>query len=171
MHNKSRKLAYLLRHDKEYGFDRRGWRAVADLVENHGYTFDELCHIVESNDKQRFEFSDNMSMIRARQGHSVHVDVELEEKEPPAILYHGTAKKNIESIFNNGISPGKRLYVHLSAEKETAIKVGKRHGEPAVLAIDTKRMRENGIKFYLSRNGVWLTEFIDSKFLNMQNNG
>ena len=90
--NKNGKLAYLLRHDKEYNYDRKGWRTVADLVENHGYTFDELCHIVESNDKQRFEFSDNMSMIRARQGHSVDVDVELEEKEPPAILYQEKKK-------------------------------------------------------------------------------
>jgi putative RNA 2'-phosphotransferase len=167
MHNKSRKLAYLLRHDKEYDFDGRGWRTVADLVENHGFTFAELHHIVTSNNKQRFEFSDKMSMIRARQGHSVDVDAELEEKVPPAILYHGTAKKNIESILNNGISPGKRLHVHLSAEKETAIKVGKRHGEPAVLAIDTKRMCEKGIKFYLSRNGVWLTEYVATEFINL----
>ena len=167
MHNKSHKLAYLLRHDKEYIFDRQGWRTVADLVENHGFTFNELCHIVASNDKQRFEFSDNISMIRARQGHTIDVDVELEEKEPPAILYHGTAKKNIESILDNGISPGKRLYVHLSAEKETAIKVGKRHGEPAVLAIDTKRMCEKGIKFYLSRNVVWLTEYVAAEFINL----
>ena len=163
--NKNGKLAYLLRHDKEYDFYGRGWRTVADLVENHGYTFDELCHIVESNDKQRFEFSDDISMIRARQGHSVDVDVELEEKEPPAILYHGTAKKNIESILRNGISPGKRLHVHLSQDKESAIKIGKRHGEPAVLAIDTKRMRENGIKFYLSRNGVWLTDCVTAEFI------
>ena len=167
MHNKSRKLAYLLRHDKEYDFDQRGWRTVADLVGNHGFTIEELSEIVGTDDKQRFEFSDNMTMIRARQGHSVSVDAELEEKEPPAILYHGTAKKNIESIQTNGILPVKRLYVHLSEKEETAINVGRRHGEPIVFAIDAKRMHENRIRFYLSRNGVWLTEFVDSEFLSL----
>lgn len=84
---KGKRLSYLLRHDKEYAFDKHGWREVSDLIKNHHYTMQELEEIVETNDKKRYEFSDDKKKIRARQGHSVNVDVELEEKTPPDILY------------------------------------------------------------------------------------
>lgn len=162
---RGKKLSYLLRHDKSYPFDEHGWREVSDLVTNHGFTLEELREIVATNNKQRYEFSEDMTCIRARQGHSIQVDVELAEATPPDILYHGTAKAFVESIMSQGIQKGKRLYVHLSTTIDMATKVGERHGEPVVLAIDAKRMHEDGIKFFLSRNGVWLTDFVDAKYI------
>lgn len=158
-------LSYLLRHDKSFPFDEHGWREVSDLVANHGFTLEELREIVATNNKQRYEFSEDMTRIRARQGHSIQVDVELAEAAPPDILYHGTAKAFVKSIMIQGILNGKRLYVHLSTTIDMATKVGERHGEPAVLIIDAKRMHEDGIKFFLSRNDVWLTEFVEAKYI------
>ena len=162
---RGKKLSYLLRHDKSYTFGEHGWRAVSDLVANHGFTMEELREIVATNNKQRYEFSEDMTSIRARQGHSIQVDVELAEATPPDMLYHGTAKAFVESIMSQGIQKGKRLYVHLSSTIEATTKVGARHGEPVVLCIDAKRMHEDGIKFFLSRNGVWLTEFVDAQYI------
>lgn len=162
---RSKKLSYLLRHDKSYAFDEHGWREVSDLVANHGFTLEELREIVATNNKQRYEFSEDMTRIRARQGHSIQVDVELAEAAPPDILYHGTAKAFVKSIMSQGILNGKRLYVHLSTTIDMATKVGERHGEPVVLVIDAKRMSEDGNKFFLSRNGVWLTEFVEAKYI------
>lgn len=162
---RSKKLSYLLRHDKSYAFDEHGWREVSDLVANHGFTMEELREIVANNNKQRYEFSEDMTRIRARQGHSIQVDVELAEAIPPDVLYHGTAKDFVDSIMMQGILKGKRLYVHLSTTVDMATKVGERHGEPVVLTIDAKRMSEDGIRFFLSRNGVWLTEFVDAKYI------
>jgi len=163
---RGKRLAFLLRHDKSYSFDHYGWREVSDLMTNHGYTMEELTEIVVTNNKQRFEFSEDKSRIRARQGHSVHVDVELEEKIPPDVLYHGTAKAFLDSILEKGIIKGNRLYVHLSTTKETATNVGKRHGEPVVLVIDAKKMFEDGQRFFLSRNGVWLIDYVDVKYIS-----
>lgn len=162
---KGKRLSYLLRHDKEYSFDKHGWRDVSDLIKNHHYSMQELEEIVETNDKKRYEFSDDKKKIRARQGHSINVDVELEEKTPPDILYHGTATKFLESIYKNGINSGNRLYVHLSNDEETAVKVGSRHGNPYVLKIDANKMFNDGNKFYLSNNDVWLTKFVDKKYI------
>ena len=130
------RLAFLLRHDKNYQFDEHGWREISDLITHHGYTMDELKEIVATNNKQRFEFSEDMTRIRARQGHSVQVDVELEEMLPPDILYHGTGEQSLASIMEQGINKGNRLYVHLSKTSETAVNVGKRHGKPVVLVIN-----------------------------------
>lgn len=162
---RGKKLSYLLRHDKSYAFDEHGWREVNDLVVNHGFTMEELREIMATNNKQRYEFSDDMTRIRARQGHSIQVDVELAEATPPDMLYHGTAKDFVKSIMSQGIQKGKRLYVHLSTTIEAATKVGVRHGEPVVLVINTKRMHEDGFKFLLSRNNVWLTDFVDDKYI------
>lgn len=162
---KGKHLAFLLRHDTEYQFDEHGWREVSDLIKNHGYTMKELEDIVETNNKQRYEFSNDKKKIRARQGHSINVDVELKEATPPDILYHGTATRFLSSILKQGIVKGTRLYVHLSDNIETAEKVGSRHGTPVVLSLDTKRMVADGIKFYLSNNNVWLTEYVDSKYV------
>lgn len=162
--HKSKHLAFLLRHDTEYCFDRHGWREVSDLIKNHGYSKAELEEIVATNDKQRYEFNEQHTKIRARQGHSIDVDVELKETTPPDVLYHGTATKFLSSIYDKGILCETRLYVHLSSTKETAMKVGERHGTPYVLSIDAKKMSQDGIKFYLSRNGVWLTKYVDKKY-------
>lgn len=163
---KGKLLAFLLRHDKMYDFDQHGWRKVSDLTENHGFTVSELEEIVEKDNKNRYEFSDDKSSIRARQGHSISVDVDLEEKTPPDVLYHGTASRFISSIMDRGIMKMTRLYVHLSAMFDTAINVGMRHGSPAIITIDSKKMASDGCKFYLSTNGVWLTDFVDVKYIN-----
>ena len=162
---KSKRLAFLLRHDEEYQFDEHGWREVSDLIANHGYTMELLDEIVETNIKKRYEYSEDKSKIRARQGHSINVDVELKETTPPDILYHGTAETMVPAILKEGIIKVSRLHVHLSQTEETAVNVGKRHGKPTVLRIDAKQMSEDGIKIYLSNNGVWLTDYVDAKYV------
>ena len=162
---KGKQLSFLLRHDTEYRFDKHGYREVLDLVQNHGFTKDEIVELVETNDKQRYEFNDDKSKIRARQGHSVNINVDLKETLPPDALFHGTATRFLDSIREKGILKMSRNYVQLSEKIDTAMEVGKRHGNPVVLGVDTKTMREDGIKFYLSNNNVWLTEFVDSKYI------
>lgn len=164
---KSQKLAFLLRHDTDYAFDEHGWRDITDLIRNHGYTLMLLEEIVDTNNKQRYEFNEDKTRIRARQGHSVKVDVELKEANPPSILYHGTSKSSLNSILKEGLKPGARLHVHLSSDVDTAIKVGSRHGKPIVLRIDARNMSNDGIRFFLSNNSVWLTEYVAPKYLSM----
>lgn len=124
-----------------------------------------LRKIVKSDSKQRYSYNEDLSKIRANQGHSINVDVELEEVEPPEILYHGTATKYEESIDKSGLIPKSRLYVHLSSDQETAIKVGIRHGKPIYYTVLAKAMFMDGYKFYRSENGVWLTKEVPAKYL------
>ena len=156
-----KRLSFLLRHDKEAlrlgKIDGHGWRMVEEL-EKMGFTRELLDKIVATNNKQRFEYSADGNKIRARQGHSINVDVELREMTPPDVLYHGTATRFLESINAEGLIPGNRLYVHLSPDEATAINVGSRHGVPFVIKIDCRKMLADGCKFYLSNNGVWLTK-------------
>ena len=165
--SKSRRLSYLLRHDKKAlddgRIDSHGWRMVSEII-GVGFTHQDLDEIVKTNDKKRFEYSSDRLRIRARQGHSIDVDVELKEMTPPDILFHGTATKSVESILENGIMPSSRLYVHLSADEATAIKVGSRHGTPHVFKIDCKKMVKDGHKFWISNNGVWLTKVVLPKY-------
>ena len=163
--NKSKELAYLLRHDKNYNFPKSGWRTVSDLVNNHGFSRKELAEIVSTDDKGRYEFSLDKKLIRARQGHSVQVDVELEIKTPPEILYHGTATRFLDSIREKGILRMSRLYVQLSSDKNTARTVGSRHGEAIVLPINTKKMSEDGVEFRLSRNNIWLVKEVKPNYI------
>ena len=160
-------LAFLLRHDKEAfedgRIDKHGWRKVGELAKL-GYDRSLLNEIVATNNKQRYEYSPDGRKIRARQGHSILVDVELKEATPPNILYHGTATRFLESIYKDGILPGTRLYVHLSPDEETAINVGSRHGKPYVIKIDCQKMLADGCKFFLSNNGVWLTEKVKPEY-------
>lgn len=167
---KGQRLAYLLRHDAEAleqgKIDGHGWRMVDELA-RLGYSRELLDEIVASNNKQRYEYSADGKMIRARQGHSINVDVELTEATPPDVLYHGTATCFLESIYANGLVAGNRLYVHLSSDEATAINVGSRHGAAVVIKIDCRKMLDDGCKFYLSNNGVWLTKQVLTKyFLN-----
>lgn len=167
MSNISKKLAYLLRHDKDYSFDRHGWREVDDLILNHGFTRSLLESIVATNNKQRYEFNDDNTKIRARQGHSVQVDVELKEATPPVMLYHGTSEDVVSAILKEGLKPGTRLHVHLSSDIETAIKVGRRHGCPVVLKVNAEAMKADGSVFYLSNNGVWLTDSVAPEYISL----
>ena len=169
----SKFISLILRHKPEVigiSLDEHGWANVSELlagINNSGkpLTIDQLEEIVATDNKGRYSFNDDKSLIRANQGHSIPVDVELRETVPPDILYHGTATRFKNSIMQQGIKSMSRLYVHLSLDEETAIKVGKRHGNPCTLKINAKQMNEDGIKFYLSHNGVWLTKYVDIKYI------
>lgn len=168
----SKFLSLILRHKPEtikIAPDSYGWVKVSELIEKssiHGVeiSLDELYYIVSNCNKKRYDLNEDNSKIRANQGHSIPVNLELEPKEPPKILYHGTAQKNIDSILKKGIDKRKRNHVHLSSDIETAKKVGARHGEVIILKINSYQMYNDGISFYLSKNQVWLTDFVDKQY-------
>ena len=171
----SKFLSYVLRHHPELiglNLDEQGWTNVDELITKsrrdsyQGFTFEELDEIVETNDKKRFIFNEDKTRIRANQGHSIDIDLALKPQQPPEFLYHGTAQKNIDSIIEKGIEKRNRQHVHLSLDKETATKVGMRHGKPIILTINSGKMFEDGILFYLSENGVWLTDFVEAKYIS-----
>lgn len=165
---REKKLAYLLRHDTNYAFDKHGWRSVDDLVRNHGFSQEELACIVEKSTKQRFEFSEDGLYIRARQGHSINVDVELKDEVPPEYLFHGTSAALVSKIMKEGLCRMSRQYVHLSADEVTAYQVGaRRRCNVAILKVSARKMRENGFQFWLSRNHVWLTETVPPQYLSI----
>ena len=168
----SRFISMILRHKPEVigiTLDEHGWAKVDELIEGvnkvHPLDMETLEEIVRTNEKQRFSFNEDKTKIRANQGHTIPVDVELEEKIPPEILYHGTGDKYVESVDATGLEPRQRLYVHLSADREMAAKVGQRHGSPVVYCVKSGQMAKDGYKFYLSVNGVWLTKAVPVKYL------
>ena len=173
--NLSRYMSLILRHKPEVigiTLDEHGWASVNDLIcgiekNNPGFNMDILKQIVRTDSKQRYSFNDDKSLIRANQGHSVNVDVELKEKEPPEYLYHGTGEKYVESINQDGLISKSRLYVHLSKDIKTAENVGKRHGKEVVYRINSGQMYRDGYKFYLSENEIWLTKEVPVKYLEM----
>ena len=147
-----------------------GWVPVAALLAasaKHGFPIspDELRHVVSHCDKQRFAIDEAKQLIRANQGHSVEVELDLEPLSPPAVLYHGTATRFREPILASGLLKMSRHHVHLSAEIATAVSVGKRHGSPTVFAVDTMSMSSNGFVFFRAANGVWLTDHVPAKYL------
>lgn len=170
----SRYISLILRHKPEtinITLDKNGWADVQKLIIGikktyKDFNFDVLKHIVDTDDKQRYSFNEEFTKIRANQGHSIVVDVELEESEPPEFLFHGTGVKYMSSIDKQGLISKSRLYVHLSEDITTAINVGQRHGEPIVYMIDAHKMFEDGYKFYLSANNVWLTKEVPVKYLS-----
>ncbi len=170
---KSRFMSLVLRHKPaEIGLilDAFGWAQVSDLVEKarvHGVllTPELVAEIVATSDKQRFALSADGRMIRANQGHSVAIDLGHSPRSPPERLYHGTAARNLASIQTSGLHAGERRHVHLSPDAETAVKVGKRHGRPVVLMVDSRAMLGAGHVFYRSENGVWLTDAVPARFI------
>lgn len=136
-------------------------------AERNGFpiSYDELIACVETNDKKRFSFDETGDRIRANQGHSVDVDLQLEEKEPPAVLYHGTVERFLPAIWAEGLMKGKRHHVHLSRDVATAQRVGARRGSPVVLRVDAARMYRDGCTFFVSANGVWLTDSVPAEYL------
>ena len=168
----SKFISLILRHKPEaigIQLDEHGWANVDELIEGisktRSFDMQDLERIVAEDGKQRYSFNEDKTLIRANQGHSIPVDVELEEKEPPAVLWHGTGEKFSASIDKEGLIPKSRLYVHLSADPETAKKVGQRHGKPVVYTISAGKMFEDGYKFYLSVNGVWLTKRVPAEYM------
>lgn len=126
---------------------------------------DELEEVVAQNDKQRFAFDATGTQIRAQQGHSAPVDLQLEPAEPPPVLYHGTAQQHVAAIERDGLLKMRRHHVHLSPDVETATRVGARHGRPVVFAVDAQRMARDGLAFYRSGNGVWLVDHVAPQYL------
>ena len=169
----SKFISLILRHKPEtigITLDEHGWADVDELIagvsKTHPLNRELLEQIVREDEKQRYSFNEDKTLIRANQGHSINVDVELKEKQPPLYLYHGTGEKYVSSIDEIGLIPKSRLYVHLSTDKETAKKVGSRHGKPVVYQIAAEQMYQQGYKFYLSENGVWLTKRVPVEYLN-----
>lgn len=168
-------MSLILRHKPEIigiSLDEHGWANVDEFIvgiaKTHKFNMDILEEIVRTDNKQRYSFNEDKTLIRANQGHSIPVDVELEEVEPPIELWHGTGEKFTASIDEHGLIRKSRLYVHLSTDEETAVSVGKRHGKPVLYIVKAHDMYKDGYKFFLSQNGVWLTKEVPVKYLEKQ---
>ena len=168
----SKFISLILRHKPEtigIALDEHGWANVEELIEGvnktHPLDMAGLERIVAEDEKQRYSFNEDKTLIRANQGHSIPVDVELEEVVPPEVLYHGTGEKYVASIDAQGLIPKSRLYVHISLDKETARTVGARHGKPVIYIVKSGDMHRDGFKFYRSVNGVWLTKEVPEEYL------
>jgi putative RNA 2'-phosphotransferase len=168
----SRFLSRVLRHDPDsigLVLDAQGWVRIDELVERAGahgmaLTRDLVLHVVGTSDRQLFA-CDGAGRIRASHGHTVPVDLGIEPSQPPLILFHGTAVTSVASIRAEGLIPGVRLYVHLSADAATATSVGRRHGRPVLLRTAARRMWSAGFKFVRSASAVWLTTVVPAEFI------
>jgi len=169
----SKRMSSWLRHHPEaigLEMDGAGWVRVDELLAKaaaRGQAFSraQLEEVVAENTKKRFEFDETETLIRARQGHSVPVELGYATAEPPEVLFHGTVQNTLTLIWRDGLLPMKRHAVHLSPDKETAVKVGSRHGKPAVLAVAAARMHAEGYTFFVTGNGVWLTDAVPAEYL------
>lgn len=173
LENISKYMCLILRHKPEtigITLDEHGWANVDELIDgirkdNPGFDLGHLYEIVKTDSKGRYSFNEDKTLIRYNQGHSITVDVELEDKQPPEFLYHGTGEKYVVSIDQIGLISKSRLYVHLSTDVETAEQVGKRHGKEIVYQVNSGQMCRDGYKFFLSVNNVWLTKEVPTKYL------
>ena len=168
----SKFISLILRHKPEVigiTLDDHGWTDTKELIEGvnktHPLTMEMLEEIVRTDEKQRYSFNEDKTRIRANQGHSIPVDADLTETEPPETLYHGTGEKSVPSIEKQGLKPMSRLYVHLSKDAGTARTVGSRHGKPVVYIVLAGEMHRDGYPFFLSANGVWLTREVPVRYL------
>lgn len=169
----SKLMSLVLRHQPEaigLQLDENGWANVEELIQKinaNGTKVDvaTILIVVETNDKKRFGFNEDKTMIRANQGHSIEVDLNLTPSIPPDILYHGTADRFVDSILKEGLTKQQRQHVHLSRQIETAKAVGTRHGKPIILHINAKAMRDDGHLFYVSENNVWLVDAVPTQYI------
>jgi putative RNA 2'-phosphotransferase len=169
----SKRLSLVLRHRPEtvgLTLDPHGWVDVGRLLDAFAATDwpldrESLDRVVAGNDKQRFEWDVVGDRIRARQGHSVTIELDLEPSVPPAVLFHGTPRRNLASILDSGLDRRQRHHVHLSPDRETAAVVGSRRGDHVVLAVDAARMHADGHQFLVTDNGVWLTDAVPAGYL------
>ena len=168
----SKFLSLVLRHEPSAAgitLDEHGWADVEALLSGVCRTgrridMDTLERIVRENNKQRYSFNEDHTKIRANQGHSLYVDVELKEAQPPQYLYHGTAPRFLPAIRQEGIRKMGRQHVHLSGDFQTALAVGRRHGTPVVITINAEAMARDGVALYLSANGVWLCDYVSPEY-------
>lgn len=173
----SKFMSLVLRHDPGaagVSLDSGGWVEIDSLVDGArarevDLTRAKLLAVVAGSPKQRFTLNADETRIRAAQGHSVPVDLDLVPCQPPKELFHGTAARNIPAISAEGLKPGARTHVHLSGDLETAVQVGQRHGSPVVFLVDTVAASDAGQAFYRAENGVWLTDALPAQFLRLQN--
>ncbi|MDX6180765.1 RNA 2'-phosphotransferase [Flavobacterium sp. Fl-77] len=171
--NISKFLSLVLRHSPQtigLKLDENGWADVEELIakcSRNGNVLNKelLDYVVENNDKKRFAFNEDKTKIRASQGHSVTVELNLRIVEPLDYLYHGTVQASIDAIKEKGLQKMSRQHVHLSKDRETAIKVGSRRGVPQILTIKSGEMFRDGFTFYLSENNVWLTDEVPVKYI------
>jgi len=172
----SKFLSLVLRHKPDtikIKLDNNGWVHVDELIaklkqHNREMSMKDLRDVVQFNDKKRFEFSEDGLKIRAAQGHSVKVDLQLKAERPPMKLYHGTVSKNLDPIMKDGLNKMNRHAVHLSEDIPTATKVGSRRGEAIILVVDSAHMYADKIKFFQSKNGVWLTDSVPAKYIKIK---
>lgn len=169
----SKTLSYWLRHkpdDANLTLDAQGWASLDAVLaalasRNPDADFDVLLEVVEHNDKQRFELSADLTRIRARQGHSVEIALDLAPVTPPETLYHGTVERFIDPILHDGLLRMKRHHVHLSADTETATRIGARRGKPIILEVAAGAMQADGFSFFVTDNGVWLVDHAPARYL------
>jgi putative RNA 2'-phosphotransferase len=175
----SRFLSYLLRHRPDsigLQLDAGGWAIIDDLVRLSAnsptpLSATTIAAIVQTNDKQRFVVSPDGTRVRANQGHSVDIDLELAPTTTPPVLFHGTAQRFLASIERDGLQPRGRQHVHLSRERATALTVGRRHGRPVVLRVDAAALHAAGQPFFVSANGVWLVAAVPPPYLQRDDDG
>jgi len=169
-------MSLILRHRPEHikaVLDENGWLLIDELIKGINEKGIQLSRellevVVDENDKKRFIISDDGLMIRANQGHSVNVDLELKAVEPPEFLFHGTVPKFIGAIQDKGLLKMSRQHVHLSTNRDTAISVGSRRGKPVILTVRSGEMYKSGSSFFLSENGVWLTEAVSPQYIEFK---
>lgn len=173
----SKFISLLLRHNPGaigLVLDEGGWADTSALIDKMNRAGKEITpalleHIVLTNTKKRFQFNEDKTRIRANQGHSINIDLQLQPVEPPPVLYHGTAERSLASILETGLEKRNRQWVHLSTDVPTALEVGRRHGKPIVLIVDAATLYKEGHQFYLSANDVWLTESVPPNYLTIMN--
>lgn len=169
----SKFLSYVLRHDPDsigITLDSSGWVAVETLLaqcaaHDRAVARAELDEVVRTSEKQRFAFSADGERIRASQGHSIEVDLAYMPTDPPAALVHGTVESALDAVRERGLAKMSRHHVHLSADEATAMAVGGRRGKAVLLRVDARGMHEAGHAFFLSANGVWLTDHVPPHFI------
>lgn len=171
----SKLMSLVLRHRPEViglQLDDNGWANVAELIikineQGKNVNIDIISTVVDTNEKKRFAFNEDRTMIRANQGHSIEIELNLKAVTPPDVLYHGTAERFVASILKEGLTKQQRQHVHLSLLQQTAKAVGSRHGKPVILSINAKAMTEAGFPFYLSDNGVWLVNSVPVEYITV----
>lgn len=171
----SKFISLVLRHQPELiglALGPQGWVEIDQLIAKSAaadrhFDREALMYVVNADEKQRFTISEDGLRIRAAQGHSVSVELGLQPQTPPPKLYHGTATRFRDAILSEGLKPQSRQQVHLSADTETALRVGQRHGKPCIFKVDAQRMHEDGLAFFVADNGVWLTDHVPARYLTL----